>query len=392
MDLPRLRADPSVSLKNEVARNYFLSGDDLLARRDPENLDRAIICYRKAVANEPNAALAYASLASTLAMSVQFKMEAKRLQEASALAARAVELEPGLAIAHRAQAVCFYELGRFEDAIEAAKRALELDPTYTRAPSLLGAITYDMGRPDSSLRWYYWAERGQNQPGDYSCNIAAAWMALEQDDAAERALRDASEFRPELPYAACGMVSLRLLQHRWEEAWATAESNVQRFPSNLEARQVAAEAALLSGRLEQAEQHYRFLLSVDREGGLFSGISYLSGLAWICSKTGRDAEARGLLEEAKHNDEEVLRTAPLHPSRLYSLAGIAATRGDTEEALSWLEKATEAGWMRRRFTEIDPRFGELRGQEKFQNILSKHYAKANELRRQGPAEKLVDNN
>jgi len=391
MDLPRLRADPSVALKNEVARNYFLSADDLLARRDPENLDRAIACYRKVVANEPEAAIGYASLAATLAQSVQFKMEEGRLREASELARRAVELEPTLAIAHRAQAVCFYELGRFEEAIEACKRALELDPTYARTPSLLGAISYHMGRPDLSLRWYYWAERAQNQPGDYSCNIAAAWMALEQDDAAERALGEANEFRPELPYAACGLAELRLLQHRWEEAWTMADQNALRFPSNLEARQVAAEAALLSGRFDQAEKHYRFLLSADRKGGPFSGVSYLSGLGWICLKTGREDEARALLAEAQRNDEEALRTAPLHPRRLYSRAGVAAALGETDEALSWLEKAMNAGWIKRRFVDFDPLFANFHGNDRFEKILFKLSEKTEELRRNRPTDNLVTN-
>ena len=75
-------------------------------------------------------------------------------------------------------AVAFTMAGRFPEAVEASIRAFELDPTYQRAPGLLGALADLTGRPDTALRWFDWATRMQRQPGEYSSNIAMAWLAL----------------------------------------------------------------------------------------------------------------------------------------------------------------------------------------------------------------------
>ncbi len=213
-DLPGLRSEPTTATKSEAARDYLLAGDDLTKKRNEENFNRGVECYRKAVAADPQCALAAASLASALAMRQQFRPNPGELEESIQLAKRAVAQDPLLPDAQRARAVTLTMAGRYPEAEEASIRAFELDPTYQRAPGLLGALANLSGRPDRALRWYGWARRMQNQPGEYAVNIAGAWLVLGEHAAAETALREGAEFRPDLPDAIFLRITIALYEDR----------------------------------------------------------------------------------------------------------------------------------------------------------------------------------
>ncbi|HEV2840680.1 MAG TPA: protein kinase [Chthoniobacterales bacterium] len=389
-DLARLRSEPATATKSAAAQDYLLAGDDLTKKRNEENFDRGVECYRKAVAADPQCALALASLASALAMRQQFRPNVAELDESMQLAARAVEQDSLLPDAHRAMAVGFTMAGRFPEAVEASIRAFELDPTYQRAPGLLGALAALTGRPDMALRWFEWATRMQSQPGEYSSNIAMAWLALGEDEAAEAALRDGSEFRSELPDSTFALISIRLLQRRHQEVQTLVKGVLERAPSDRDARRTAAEAWLMSGKRQEAAEIYRTLLEGDRGISILgSRITYQSALGWICLQTGEKAEGISLLNEAKNLEIGALSTAPRNPNHLYSIAATCAALGETNEALTWFEKAADAGMIDYRFAEMDPRFSDLAFDTRFKKTLTALRERVEQLRRQGPAVTLV---
>jgi serine/threonine protein kinase/Tfp pilus assembly protein PilF len=388
-----LHADLQSATKNQLARDYVTAGDDFFGRRSVEDVDRAIECYRKAIAADPECALALASLASATAMRVQLSTtDPVALIKAEKMAKRAADLDPLLSEAHRAEAVCYYISGRYPEAIEEATVAFELNPTYQRAVGLLGFTANEMGRPDVALRWFRWGQRLQSQPGEYESSVAMALILLGEYSEAEAVLRQGAQFRPDFPYHEISLAILRLQESRFEEAQKVARDVATRFASNIEAAQIHAEADLFAGHLQQAEQLYRKLLEQDRRGGLFvSGLSYLSATGWICLQTGRESEGRELLSEAAKNDKEFLETAPSHSQHLYSLAGTMAALGDYAEAVALLDRAIQAGWINYRYTRIDPRFRYFRDNKHFNQILSDLEKKVEELRRQQPAEILTAN-
>ncbi len=391
--LPHLRTDLATATKSERARNYLIVGDDLTRKRDQENFDRAIDAYRKAIGADPHCALAHASLASALAMRTQFKMRSGDLSESLILAQKAVELGPSLSEAHRAQAVAYTMSGHFSEAVEASIKAFELDPTYQRAPGLLGALSDLMGRPDLALRWFDWASRMQNQPAEYGCNIASALQVLEEDGDAEQALSEYAEFRPELPDSVIGRISLRIAQQRFDEALELARGVVKKYPADINVRQSLSEAAFFAGQMSEAETEYRKLLEEDRHGGLLnSPVSYASAMGWICVSTSREKEGRTLLNDARQQEIESLKLAPNHPRHLYSLAAICAALGKEDDALGFLKRAIEHGWVNRRFAQIDPRFSVLRKDSRFEKALAELDLRVRQLRRQRPAVKLVSQN
>jgi serine/threonine protein kinase/tetratricopeptide (TPR) repeat protein len=393
-DLRYLHADLQSATKNQLARDYVTAGDDFFGRRSVEDVDRAIECYRKAIAADPQCALALASLASATAMRGQISAsDPEALIEAEKMAKHAAELDPLSSEAHRAEAVCHFMAGRYFEATEEATSAFELNPTYQRAVGLLGVIARDMGRPDVALRWFHWGQRLQSQPGEYESSVAMALILLGEYDQAEKVLRQGAQFRPDFPYHDILLVILRLQQGRFGEAQKIAQEVATRFPSNVETTQIYAEASLFAGNLQLAEHLYRKLVEQDRRGGRFvSGLSYLSALGWICLQSAREPEGRELLAEAERNDRQVLQTAPHHSQHLYSLAGTIAANANDADALVFLNKAIEAGWINYAYTRIDPRFRNLRDNKHFNEPLSVLEKKVQELRRQRPAEKVAFNN
>lgn len=381
-NLPRLRSDAAGATQSETAKNYLLAGDDLTRKRNEENFDRGVECYRKALAAEPDCALAHASLASALGMRLQFRSNPLELRESLDLAHRAVALDPLLPEAHRAEAVALTMAGDFPAAVEASLRAFELDPTYQRAPGLLGALADLMGRPDVALRWFRWATRLQTQPGEYSSNIASALVRLGEDEAAEASLRDGMEFRPELPDATFSLIELRLVQQRFAEASALADQVLRLAPTDRQARENAAEVYLVSGKLSEAERVLRKLVaengSPDATG---SRMTSFSALGWLCLQTGRQTEGNELLAKARGHEAEALETAPSHPAHFYSLAATCAALGEKEVALQYLRKAVESGWLEGRYARVDPRWIPLRSDQEWEKIIKGTENRLAELRR-----------
>ena len=65
----------------------------------------------------------------------------------------------------------------------------------------------------------------------------------------------------------------------------------------------------------------------------------------------------------------------------YDLAEVEAMLGNREEAYQWLQKAVEAGWVNYRFIELDLCFEDLRGDDRFKQMVANLRTRVDEMRR-----------
>ena len=158
--------------KNLKAYQLYLKGRFHWNKRTTEGMQKAIECFQEAIEEDPTYALAYTGLADNynLASFLNFFPPAEVMPKAKAAAAKALEIDGGLAEAHvslgyasftydwdwtaagqhfeQALAVnpsyvgnhAFYplylsSLGRFEEALAVAKRALDLATVATTVVS-----------------------------------------------------------------------------------------------------------------------------------------------------------------------------------------------------------------------------------------------------------------
>jgi TolB-like protein/DNA-binding winged helix-turn-helix (wHTH) protein/Tfp pilus assembly protein PilF len=113
------------------AYDRFLQGQFLYNRRAPGDVERAAAYFREAVALDPRYSRAWASLAGVYALLIGEIDEAdakslRNLQSEAAL--KAVELDPGLAVAHARLAQYYYHVREREKGDEHMRRAHALGP------------------------------------------------------------------------------------------------------------------------------------------------------------------------------------------------------------------------------------------------------------------------
>lgn len=216
--------------RNSEAHEEYLRGRYELARMTPEGILKARAHLEKAVGLDPNFALAYAALSDTYSLepwwgnltpreasphAKAMAEQALRLHEQSAEAhsalgvvrfyydwdfrgaeqefERAIQLQPGLAIAHYWYAGVLSAEGRHPEAIAAIQRAQELDP-------LSPVINADAG-------WYYFYARRYDEA------IRECQRALEAD--------------PQFGFAVSCILASHRQQHNYHAALADAKQLMQ---------------------------------------------------------------------------------------------------------------------------------------------------------------------
>ena len=187
--LPALGPDPNRS-DNPEAYNQFLLARQFGRRGNPEDLQRALSAYRKAIALDPNFAAAYAGLSfseTALAVATQ---DPTLFAQSHEDAEKALTLAPQLVDGYRARASLRLETLDFSGARADSEHALSLAPGESAVQSLYGAQIASAGKIPQAIKamnkaieldplsGYAWANVGlfQTMTGDYP----AARHALER--------------------------------------------------------------------------------------------------------------------------------------------------------------------------------------------------------------------
>ena len=144
--------------EHSLAHHSYIEGRDLLAKRTPEALHRAMDLFEAAVRIDSTYAPPYAALASAYALSVTYRYRVgsdayEAAGTALAMADRAIELDPDLASAYSARGyAASFTLAPMEDVRADFDRALELRPNSPDGPAWLGHLLVREGRFDEALR------------------------------------------------------------------------------------------------------------------------------------------------------------------------------------------------------------------------------------------------
>ncbi|CAN5164778.1 hypothetical protein BH23GEM2_BH23GEM2_03230 [soil metagenome] len=174
------------------AYEYYLRGRQLFHQRRPETLDAAEDMYRRAIALDPDYALAYAGLADC--SSFRFFEHAggdEALAQAEAASTRALKLDPELAEAHASRGLTLTYQRRFDEASREFERAMELDPNLYEAPWYYARALQVEGRLEDAVDLY--EKAAGLRPDDYQAPHFAgvAYSGLGKRDRALEAYRRA---------------------------------------------------------------------------------------------------------------------------------------------------------------------------------------------------------
>lgn len=313
---------------NPEAFRAYVRGRAILDAKNPDNFEKAIDEFQRAVALDPTFALAYAGLADASTrrgFNTSGASQKEFYTTSKAFAQKALDLDPQATEAYAALGT----VKRIYDWDWAAaesdfRRAIELNPNYARAHLGYALLLSCLGRSDEAL-----AE-----------------------------IKRAMEIDPLSQDVKSGYLTILEGRGEYAQALAQAQENVK---FNKEYRRGMRGVATFlfhlgeySRVIEISEQELTANNSQE-----FVWLSLLVTSHHRSGKTGKRDERLKQLEQLAQTDTKAL----------YALAENYAELGRTPEALAALEKCIDVREERMMWLKVDPRFANLKGNARFDEIL-----------------------
>ena len=316
---------------NVEAYHAYLKGRYCWAKRSDADVRNAIEYFKKAIAADPDYALAYVGLADAYLVLGGFGIATLAPKDAFPKArealVRALDIDDTLAEAHASFAYC---LGNYywdwTVAEREFKRALELKPGYATAHLWYGFIYLAaMGRLDEAI-----AE-----------------------------LRQALELDPLSLPTGSNIGLLLYVARRYDEALEHFRKNLEIDRSFFYTHWQMALAYEQLGRYDEAIAGYQQAIALSATSTLPRAL-----LARTYALSGRKSEATALLDQLC----ELSTQSYVSP---YRIAAVYAALGDKDRAFKWLEHAYDGRDCWLIWLAVDPVVDELRSDKRFADLLDK---------------------
>jgi eukaryotic-like serine/threonine-protein kinase len=317
-----------VHTDNIEAYNLYLQGRYYWSKRTAEGLHTSIEYFRRAIAEEPDYAIAHAALADSYCLLCSYHLMSpeESIATAKAAALTAVELDPSLAEAHEAlgHVKILYDWD-WDSAGYEYRQSMALNPFFPTARQRYALLL--------SLRG-------------------------EQSEATEE-IRKAEKLDPLSLIIITDTALIAYVHGHYEEAIGICERVLSMDPQFPVAMFVAGLAHEQAGRYEEAIG--QFHRSAEK-----SGSSVIrSALAHCYGRAGKMQEATSILEKLIDESRRTYVSS-------YSIAVIYAGLGQTANALQWLTRARDehSVWHIHLHLAMDPRFASLRPLPEFTGLLT----------------------
>jgi TolB-like protein/Tfp pilus assembly protein PilF len=279
------------------AYEAYLRGRYHLNKYAPDEVERAVSYFERAIEAEPRYAAAYAGLAESynwLGTAFLGEPPASSRRKAVAAARRALTIDPSLAEAHTALGWAEFSASDVDGAERAFQRALELAPNSSEAHRLYAYFVASQGELDEAVR--------------------QARMAVDLD--------------PVSVIAQTALGHMLLVAGRNDEGLAELDRALELDPRFMFALQLRGVSLLHRGRVSEAVSSFE---SITAAPGGSSAVA-VAGLGCAYVGAGDTPKAKELLKGLlARSDAQYVPQAPI--AWLYSCLG------ENDEAIGWLQRA-----------------------------------------------------
>lgn len=280
----------------EAYQLYLQGRHAWLSMRSAEGLQRAVECFERAIARDPDYAMALAGLADAYTSMATYELVPPSVarEKGKPAADRAVAIDPELAEAQYALGtVRMFVDWDFAAGERAYRRAIARNPSLTVAHSALALVLCVLSRPDEAIAEAVLARRLDPMSVLVAFQISTAHYLLHQYDDAVAEAKRAAELHPGFGPAWGALSYLYSALGRHTEALDAAQRYVEvahRLPRSLA---ILARVHFYAGRRAEGDA---LLNELQRP----SAPRYVSPmwLAPILIARGDDADALGALERA----------------------------------------------------------------------------------------------
>ncbi len=324
-----LAAQPARRYTTSVAAyGLYLQGRFAWNKRSQEGVLQAIQFFERAIAEDPQYALAYTGLSDAYALQLDYRSVpvAEGFARAKHYARKALELDETLPEAHASLAwVLFVYDWRWDDARHEFLRSIELDPQYATAHQWFAFLLASRRRLDEALVEGHTAQ--ELDPTSVSVRRTLGWLYF---------------------YAR------RFEQARYHLGRAAAMN-----PAAEETYRVLGLALAIEGQVDEAVRVLRDAVTMPG-----AGTYTVATLGYALARAGRRREAEGLLADldARRQRDYVSPVA---------LATLHIGLGQVESALDWAERAHEErrGWLA--YLDVNPLLDPLRAHPRFEALAAR---------------------
>ena len=359
--------DRAIAELEYVLRNARESGsvNALLARallykswltRRPALIDQAMVYATRGVHLSPQDPDAHATLGLVQNAIGQHGDAIKSFERALALRPQSPDAFLGLADAYNGQ-------GRAGEAEKMYQKVLALRPDETGAMMRYGGFCLRQGRHADAAKYFQQAAQLVPHLPQAHSNLGAALLAGGRYEEALRAFQKSLDIKP----TAEGYSNLGTLQFslgRYEEARKAYERATQIAPSDFVLWANLGDACRWApGMRDQANAAYaRAIHTADGALQVNPNDAYTRSVVALClAKSGK-------AEEGQREIRRALELDPTNASVLYKAAVIAAIRGNSDTAVSWLERAIANGYPSKELVR-DPELEALRSLPSFRKAV-----------------------
>jgi TolB-like protein/Tfp pilus assembly protein PilF len=313
--------------ENAEAYQLYLKGRYYAGKYTPEGTKKAIAYFDKAIALDPNYALAYDGLAYCYYASDWFGPPKENFAKGRALVEKALEIDPALAEAH----------------VSLGLLVAWLDYDWPRAEREFNcAFELNANYPPAHL-WYGYYLMGL---GNFDQSITEIKRAIELDP---------------LSAEANTCLGIALLDgHRYDEALQQLRTTVEAEPDYWLAHLYFARALEKKGELSAAIAELKKTMLIEG-----APAEVVSALGYAYAVSGNKAEAEKIILQLKEQSEQ----SKQFYVPAYGIATIYAGLGDKERAFTYLEKEYANGAFYLNYLKVDPEVDNLRSDPRFADLL-----------------------
>jgi eukaryotic-like serine/threonine-protein kinase len=378
---------------------YILGRGYLQEYEKPENIDNAIAEFNQALKVDSNYAPAYAGLGEAYWIGFQQPMNRGKewLTNASRNCAKALALDPQFAEGYTCLGNVLIGTGRYEEAVKHYQHALQLDPNSDYALGQLADAYQTLGNSAAAesayqnaiaLRPSYW--------GVYS-GLGVLYFTQARYSEASNMFSKVIELAPNNYHGYSNLAAAYLYMGRYADSIAASERSIELRP-NRDAYANLAAVYFSERQFAEAAKYSQLSLNLDPSDALNWGVlgdalywtpgrrseaadAYHKAIVLFNSKievNPRDSENLGFVavynamiddkKAAMNNLGRALAVAPKDADVLFKAAFVYSHLGDTDQALTWLKKALNAGYPKSAVRDT-PEFDHLLTDPRFQGLM-----------------------
>jgi TolB-like protein/Flp pilus assembly protein TadD len=327
--------------ENAAAYDLFARATQLDYASDPSASAAAAELLAQAIALDSGFVEAVAGLGAVYwARSYMLGESRSWADSALQLARRAIHLDPALPAAHHVLALGYLDQGRLGQAAATYSDIIRSNPNDGQALKVLGWIELLRGRLAESMALLLDAHAVAPTDEAVLLDLAVIERLCGNADRS-RTLRQAAQA---LAPGGGPFIGPLLDEGRLGEAVSEAEAFLAAHPRSPRALAEAAKAAVASGDYLRARAHLDALSRTGPDDWDAWGLTYRTTYADVLLRVGERRRAMELLDTTLADARRLVEAGDERPGVLREIAAIYATRGEREQAFTWLARAVDAGW------------------------------------------------